>query len=482
MLSLLQRRGLPIGNLQAQLRNIPAQVCTTGIAKNNDQRIYPMLQKLLIAFCTVFLLSACGSSSNDAPAPQEPPPVDDNNDDDDDSNGDDEDANGDDEDANGDDDDAGGDDEDANGDDDSVLTFDMGDTRWTNDGSEATLEYHEDNDVLVMTPDFTMVDCPQDWDADALCTYIANHTVDGPLDLRGTHFVFELEISQSILDNGGEPGGIVLQAYGQERSGDYGGYWGCEVNNQDIEDTSVTYACTMPEDNDALNFAEGGDTGQVGLQVLRGDNDNDDGGVNNDIEGTITMKSFRIYLDGPPPSDDDDDDANGDDDDANGDDEANGGDDSAENEYSVQVASDWQNDGSPASFSYDDGVVITPDWDEADQQTAFAILDEAVDMTDATVTYVIYVPESYIDDGGMVIQPFSQQNDGDYAAISDGSISGGWNPASGLEAGENTIVHGPFSEPPENIQRVGVWLNKQDMADDVTGDIIIRSVTITFPE
>jgi len=413
-----------------------------------------MLQKLLIAFFTILLISACGGGND---ITSDLPPV---------ANSGDSDESGGDESSGDEDtgeDEATDEDEGTDEDDSNILSFDMGDMRWGNNGSEATLEFNSEDGVLVMTPDFTQVDCPQDFDPDALCTFTANHTLDGPLDLRGTHYVFELEISQSILDNNGQPGGIVLQAYAQELGGAFGGFWGCDLNNQDIEAPTVTYECTMPEDNDALDLAEGGDVGQVGLQVLRGDNANDEGGVNNDVEGTITLKSFVIHLDGPP---------------------ASGGSDEepSANELSVDVAANWQNDGSPATINFDNGVVITPDWEAGDQQTAFVVLDETVDLTNATVTYVIDVPQSYIDDGGMVIQPFSQQNDGSFQAISDGTIPGGWNPTGGLNAGENTIVHGPFSEPPDNIQRVGVWLNKQDMADGVTGDISIRSVTITFPD
>lgn len=424
-----------------------------------------MLPKLLIAFFTTCLLSACGGGNDitsNLPSSSIP---------DRDDTGADEPAG----DSEGDDtgaeeetgDDEASEDEETSEDTSNSLVLEMGDMRWGNNGSEATLEFDSENDVLVMTPDFTQVDCPQDFDADALCNFTANHTLDGPLDLRGAHFVIELDISQSILDNNGQPGGIVVQAYGQVLSGSFGGFWGCELLNQEIEGTSVTFECTLPEDNDALNFPEGGDAGQVGLQVLRGDNANEEGGVDNSIEGTITLKSFAINLDGPPPSDDG----------------ANGGDEEpAANELAVKVDADWQNDGTPAIISFDNGVVITPDWDAGDQQTAFVVLDEAVDLTDATVTYVIDVPQSYIDDGGMVIQPFSQQNEGSFTPISDGTIPGGWNPTADLNAGENTIVHGPFSEPPENIQRIGVWLNKQDMADGVTGDIVVRSVTVTFPE
>ncbi|WP_111642602.1 hypothetical protein [Marinimicrobium alkaliphilum] len=244
-----------------------------------------MLQNLLIALLTIFLLSGCLIDSSPDPDAQNSPPA--NTDDSSDEADDSDDAN---------DNDNTDDADDTHGDDSNALVLSMGDSRWNNDGRESTLEYRDDDDVLVIIPDFTRVECPQDWDADARCMYVANHTVDGPLDLRGSHFVVELEISQSILDNGGDPGGIVLVAYVQESNAPWEGAWTCATDNQAIESTTFTYECTMPEDNDALNLADGGDVGKVGLQILRGDIENSAGGVNNDIEGTITMKSFVIHL------------------------------------------------------------------------------------------------------------------------------------------------------------------------------------------
>lgn len=252
-----------------------------------------MLQKLLIAFVTLFLFSACGGSSSSEPDVQNPPPADTGGTNDN-TGGPNDDTSGANDDTGGANDDTGG----TNGDDSNTLVFDMGDSRWNNDGFESTLVYRDDDDVLVIIPDFSKVECPRSWDPDGRCLYIANHTVDGPLDLRGSRFAFELEISQSILDNGGEPGGIVLVAYAQESTDPWGGAWTCALNNQDIESTTLAYECTMPEDNDALNLAGGGDAGKVGLQILRGDIENSAGGVNNDIEGTITMKSFVIHLAG----------------------------------------------------------------------------------------------------------------------------------------------------------------------------------------
>jgi hypothetical protein len=156
---------------------------------------------------------------------------------------------------------------------------------------------------------------------------------------------------------------------------------------------------------------------------------------------------------------------------------------SASNQLSIPVDSldGWSNDGTTATFSLDDGVSIAPDWSAA-EQTAMYILSEPIDLTNATITYVIYVPEAYINDGAMVIQPFSQQNSGSYTGIFEGSIPGAWNPSSGLVAGDNTIIHGPFDTPPADIQRVGIKLQKQEKADGVTGNVIIRSITVNFPD
>jgi hypothetical protein len=156
---------------------------------------------------------------------------------------------------------------------------------------------------------------------------------------------------------------------------------------------------------------------------------------------------------------------------------------SISNQLSIPVASldGWSNDGTTATFSLDDGVSIAPDWSAA-EQTAMYILSEPIDLTNATVTYVIYVPEAYINDGAMVIQPFSQQNSGSYTGIFDGNIPGAWNPSSGLIAGDNTIIHGPFDNPPADIQRIGIKLQKQEKADGVTGNVIIRSITVNFPD
>lgn len=168
----------------------------------------------------------------------------------------------------------------------------------------------------------------------------------------------------------------------------------------------------------------------------------------------ILVSSVDVYLDGTEPA----------------------------NTQSVPVDGGWTSDSTPTTFSYDNGVVMTPDWSAGDEQKGYVLVDSPVDLTDATITYVVDVPEAYVTDGGMVIQPFSQQNSGDYEGIFDGSISGGWNAASDLQAGENTIVHGPFTAPPADIERIGLSLLKQDKADGVTGDVTIRSITITYPQ
>lgn len=276
------------------------------------------------------------------------------------------------------------------------------------------------------------------------------YDIAGPVDLGGASVEMEFTVDADLIASGAS-----LQPFAQQITGEGSlEHWGCWVDISALVEGENTATCVLP---DEFELVDEESAVKIGIQTKNGG------------AGTIVVTDMTITLAegitvpsdqyGEPAAPEDQ---------------------LADNEQAVAVDADWQNDNSPATISYDDGVVITPDW--TGQQVAFTVLEEPVDFTGATVTYVIDVPESYVTDGGMVIQPFSQQNDGSYSAISDGNIPGGWNPTGNLEAGENTIVHGPFDAPPENIQRVGVWLNVGEKADGVTGDIIIRSITIAFPE
>lgn len=276
------------------------------------------------------------------------------------------------------------------------------------------------------------------------------YDIAGPVDLGGASVEMEFTVDADLIASGAS-----LQPFAQQITGEGSlAHWGCWVDISALVEGENTATCVLP---DEFELVDEESAVKIGFQTKNGG------------AGTIVVTDMTITLaEGiTVPSD-------------QYGEPAAPVDEPAANEQVVAVDADWQNDGSPATISYDNGVVITPDW--TGQQVAFVVLDEAVDMTGATVTYVIDVPEAYVTDGGMVIQPFSQQNADPYAAISDGAIPGGWNPTGGLEAGENTIVHGPFDAPPADIQRVGVWLNEGDKADGVTGDVIIRSITITFPE
>lgn len=302
---------------------------------------------------------------------------------------------------------------------DISFTFEADVEGWSADGSTGSEVSHDaDTQSLVLEPDWENAD-------EGGNRPKAMGITDESISEATIRYVVTL--TQAQVDDG-----IQLQPYIQQNSGDYSQEFGGFVSDLSEGDNELTFEA-----------AELADAQRFGIQVI--------GPADESAGDNILIKQVEIDL-------------------------------PADNTLEVGVSEGWSNDGSPATLSYNEGVVITPDWDGGDTQKAFGLLDEPVDLTGATVTYVVDVPQAYIDDGGMVVQPFSQQNSGDYTGIFDGSIDGGWNPASGLEAGENTIVHGPFDDPPADIERVGLQLLAEDKADGVTGDVTVKSVVVTFPE
>lgn len=305
---------------------------------------------------------------------------------------------------------------------DESFTFDSDAQGWTADGSAgSTVSHDADAGALVITPDWENAD---EGGNRPKAMGVTTNVVSGAT-IR-----MIVTVTQAQID-----GGIGVQPYIQQNSGSYSQEFGATVTDLVAGDNAITY-----------NAVELVDAMRVGVQLV--------GPITDGESDVALIKQVEIDLVDSEPT----------------------------TTQSVPVDAGWSNDGTPTTFSYDNGVVMTPDWDAGDEQKGFVVIDSPVDLTNATVTYVVDVPEAYVTDGGMVIQPFSQQNSGSYQGIFDGSISGGWNAASDLEAGENTIVHGPFTDPPADIQRIGLNLLKQDKADGVTGDVTIRSITITFPE
>src|SRR5690554_654835 len=285
---------------------------------------------------------------------------------------------------------------------------------------------------------------PLDWTQHASSNWLYQAKLafeDAPLDLSDSTLSITTSIPQSYIDDGALIFQLIVH-HTDEANNEYGSY----INVSDL---------TANADGDyILERAINVDSAvSIGIQIAVTPTDLT-------IKDTILVKSVLITL----PAD------------------SSGGSSSSapSNQQEIPVTSidGWSSDNAPTTLSIDNGVVVTADW-SATENIAMFVLDEAVDMTGATVTYVIDVPAAYVDEGSMVIQPYIQQNSGDYQGVFDSAIPGGWNTASGLTAGENTIVHGPFTAPPVDIQHVGIKFQKPTTA--VTGDITIRSVTITFP-
>jgi len=137
----------------------------------------------------------------------------------------------------------------------------------------------------------------------------------------------------------------------------------------------------------------------------------------------------------------------------------------------LPVDAGWSNDGKANAIGYDMGVTITPDWStEDDTNIAMYVLENPMDFTGKTVTYVIDVPASYIG-SGFNYQPFVQQDSGSY-----GGSYAGFQPFSALTAGENTVTFVVPGDVPADIQRVGLQVIGGD--GGTTDVITIKSVTV----
>ncbi|WP_111641084.1 family 15 carbohydrate-binding domain-containing protein [Marinimicrobium alkaliphilum] len=383
-----------------------------------------------------------------------------------------------------------------NGDDTSdAMHLPLGDSAWTNNGSSATLSYDTENEVLILTPDFTQEACPQDWDANARCVFAANYSMDGPIDLRGATLVFELDIDQSILDNNGQPGGIILQGYGQQQVAPWGGFWGCEVYNQDIDASPYTYSCEFPLDSDSLVFSTGGDTGQVGLQVLRGDGAdegaNPEGPVDSTLEGSITLHAARLYLADDTPDDNGGDNGNGNGDNGNGNGDngngngdngngngdngnGNGGDDDVD--LSLGVTEGWSVEGEGASVSYSEaGVVFSA---SAHDHSTRYLIDGPVNLAGATFTVVFTADEDYRASGANV-QPMAQEQFGGWTGHWDCWINN--EDLTGAEqTSQCTLGTGAFDIA--EGEQLAFILGAKHEGGNVAGTLTIHSVTVSFAE
>jgi hypothetical protein len=277
--------------------------------------------------------------------------------------------------------------------------------------------------------------------------------ISAPAILENAVIEMVVNVSSEFKSSGAD-----LQPFAQIKGGDWDGEWDCRVENEALTAaTDYTLTCQIDHASDLFN--QSALDVQVGVQA-------DDGTP----AGVVTIKSAKVTLAAQGSS-------------STSSNQSSSVSSTPSNQISIAVntLTGWSTDSTPATLALavDGGITITPDW-SVDTNKAMFILDQPIDLTGATVTYVVSVPQSYITDGNMVIQPFSQQNSGEYEGIFDGKITGGWNPASGLTAGDNTIVHGPFTAPPANIQRIGLQLLKQTKADGVTGDVIIRSITVNL--
>lgn len=143
----------------------------------------------------------------------------------------------------------------------------------------------------------------------------------------------------------------------------------------------------------------------------------------------------------------------------------------------LDTSGNWSPDGSAVAFEYtSDGVKATPDWSIPAQYgyAAMTLLEEAMDLTGASITFVISVPESFVS-GGVSIQPFAQQNSGSYNGIWSHSIAN-----SSLVAGDNTYTMSGIDGTVKDLQRVGIKLSQSGTANPA-GAVTIKSIVITLP-
>lgn len=311
--------------------------------------------------------------------------------------------------------------------------------------SEISLEHDSVNKALKITP--------LDWSRNesANWVYQARLEFDEITDLSKSKIEFVVTVPQSYIDDGN----LRFQFIIHGDSPSYG-------NTLDVT--------ALPEPNSNGDYVIGRDIDVseavgFGFQLARAPSDTN-------IKDPILVKS--VYIDRPP---------------AIGGSSSSSGSVPSGDTIEIDMTAGWSNDGSPVDIDYTaDGVAVTPDWDSAAQygHTAMFVLPEAMDLTGATITYVVDIPEAYIDndgqDGGVILQQFVQQNSGSYVGTWDKTVPGAWVANADQVAGVNTIVFGPLTAPPEDIQRVGLKMLEDDgRAPGAVGTFTIRSVTITFP-
>lgn len=136
----------------------------------------------------------------------------------------------------------------------------------------------------------------------------------------------------------------------------------------------------------------------------------------------------------------------------------------------------WSNDGSTGSVvSHDvtaEALVLDPDWVNADEggNRPKAMGVTTNDISEATIRFVVTLTQAQIDDG-LQIQPYIQQNSGSYSQEFGGFISD-------LSAGDNELS---WTAPElENAQRFGIQIvgTATDSTDDV---VLIKQVEIDLP-
>ncbi|MGD8175579.1 hypothetical protein [Marinimicrobium sp. ARAG 43.8] len=136
----------------------------------------------------------------------------------------------------------------------------------------------------------------------------------------------------------------------------------------------------------------------------------------------------------------------------------------------------WTNDDSSGSaISHDataEALVLEPDWANADtggsRPKAMGVTTN--DISEATIRFVVTLTQAQIDDG-LQIQPYIQQNSGSYSQEFGGFISD-------LSAGDNELS---WTAPElENAQRFGIQIvgTATDSTDDV---VLIKQVEIDLP-
>lgn len=416
-----------------------------------------MLQKLLIAFCTIFVLSACGGDSDDSAPETQDPPQDQPADEDDDT-GDDSDAGDDD---NTDDDDTG--DDSTDGDDDETgpwvnITFDAATDvdSWssvcvsTDCNATVVLEHNADAAALDVTPEWLGA-------SDQL---EVSTTIDPEIaDLTGGHAHLHLYVPAASTT----AGDMVVQVFFQDAS-DRKAYIGYRTaatgwNKFYFEDIQLGTG-----DNDPFGFFNDGfdltNINRMGVQLQGAE-----GLVG--IEATLHIDDVivspeAITVDEKPsepvvleP--------------------LATGDESFTFDSDVQGWSSDNSAGSSVSHDADAAALaITPDWANGDEggnrPKAMGITTNVISQ--ASVRMIVTLTEAQVD-GGIGIQPYIQQNSGSYSQAFGPIIT------DNLVAGDNLVTY----EAAElaDAMRIGVQL-VGPITEGESDVVLIKQVEIDLPE